>query len=223
VSGETDSGDPNNPTSQYETRDLVPDVLGKFTGFDIRGLDDSLPENIEMLFPRGSSRLQAICGNSAGPTRNTRTNSFRTQSYLSVMGLVNVGRQFISQARPLGCAAAGLVATTARSIGSRYVTEHVNELQSVKSFVQSMIDGVLPGGGELSTGKIPYAEIFDPAGKFQQTWAALGVTAPAVGTSPESTIYSVLGTTKDSHNLLVLDAKVNSLKAIVRYCPPLIQ
>jgi chitinase len=202
---------------------LVPDALGNFTGFDIRGLDDSLNENIEMLFPRGKSRLQAICGNSAGPTRNTRTNSFRTQPYPPVTGLVSAGRHFISQAKPLGCAAAGLVANTVRTIGSRYVTEHVNELQSVKSFAQSLIDGVLPGGGQLSTGKIPYAGIFDQGGKFQQAWSALGVTAPAVGTSPESTIYSVLGTTVNTNNLLVLDAKVNSLKAIVRYCPSLIQ
>jgi chitinase len=220
VSGETGSGDPNNPTSQFETRDLDPGTLRDFTGFssyDIGGLDDSLPENIEILFPRGKSRFQAICGNSAGATRNTRTNSFRTQPYPPVTGLISAGRHIINQAKPLGCAAAGLVASTARTIGSKYVAEHVNELQSVKSFAQSMIDAVLPGGGQLSTGKIPYIGIFDLGGKFQQAWSALGVTPPAVGTSPESTIYSVLGSLTDTNNLLILEAKINSLKAIVRY------
>lgn len=82
-----------------------------------------------------------------------------------------------------------------------------------------MIDGVLPGGGTLSTGRVTYAGLFDVGGKFQQAWTALGATPPAVGASPQDTIYSVLGTNSDINNLLVFDAKLNSLKAFVSVHP----
>lgn len=211
ISGEANSGDPSGPNGGFETRSL------HFNSND-SSVDSFTEWNEWHVFERraGSSRLQKICGNGPGPIRNRLTNSLRSRPYPSVKEL-SARLPFIGWAKPIGCALAGLAASATGIPGTMYVTEHVFELQSVKSFIQSMIDGVLPGGGLLSTGKVSFS-FFGIGGEFQSAWASLGITAPPVGTTPEQTIYSALGTTSSFDNFQIFAAKLNGLKAIVSNC-----
>ncbi|ESK89422.1 class v [Moniliophthora roreri MCA 2997] len=200
VSGEDDSEDPGSPGSPWE--------------FKRRDLSmKNATEEYHELVKRGSSRLQAICG--PGPVRTAKKNSFRASPYPTVKALIDGGKLVISQAKPIGCAVAGLATGSTKVPGSRYVTEHVTELQSVKSFAQSLVYGTLPGGGTMKQGVIDFTKVFDAGGFFQKTWSSLGVTPPAIGSTPEETIYRVLGTSADTSNLQVFDAKLNGLKAII--------
>ncbi|KAF9265382.1 hypothetical protein L218DRAFT_170508 [Marasmius fiardii PR-910] len=67
----------------------------------------------------------------------------------------------------------------------------------------------------LTQGTIDFTKVFDVGGYFQEAWTALGVKPPAIGSTPEETIYRVLGTFADTSKLQVFDAKLNGLKAII--------
>ncbi|KAA8896314.1 chitinase [Sphaerosporella brunnea] len=224
VSGEgADSGDPDDDTNLLR-RDS--EVIPLFTDDYDSDEDSELTPRYALWVRRdsvysklvtragGSGRIQKLCANPAGPTRNKRTTTFRSQPYPSV-GTLRSAKNFITQAKPLACALAQLTVSKVGSSTVNWVTEHVYELQSVKSYVQSLIDGVLPGGGAVSQGTAPFS-IFDASGAFKQTWTSLGVTAPSVGGStPMESMYSVLGTSSNWNNLQILSSDINGIKALV--------
>lgn len=199
VSGEPNSVDPNSPGAIYESRSLFEGEAQTY------GHETALVK-------RGTSRLFRVCANVG---KSAVSNNLKSQPYPSVSILRNT-KNFINQAAPLGCAAAGLVVDKVKNLNTKYVVEHVMELSSPKKFAQSMVDGVLPGVGKLSTGKLPYTGVFDAKGVFQQTFAQLKIPSTGVGNTPEEAIFSVLGTNSDFNNMLIFDDKINTLKKIVR-------
>ena len=161
---------------------------------------------------RGGSRLQSICG--PGPVRTAKKNQLRSRPYPTVNRLLKGPIDVISLAKPAICGAAGIVVQQAKTVGQKYVVEHVMELQSVSKFATSLARGILPGGGSFSTGTLPFS-IFDVNGAFQSSWASLGVANPAVGSSMEETVYSVLGTSSNLNNFQICEAGLNGLKATI--------
>lgn len=170
------------------------------------------------LIKRGSSRGSAICKNPPGKTRSSIQAALRSAPYRNVAWLIaNAGKK-VYYADKAACAQQVLNSAKALVNGYKFVTEHVWEIQGQKDFVQAMIDGLKPGGTALSTGKIPWTP-FDTSqmstAAFFQTWSNLGVTAPGAGSTPMDSFYSVLGTSSDTTNNLILDSQTNGMKAII--------
>jgi hypothetical protein len=200
ISGDVSSEDPSSPVAHDEFR----------RGLFERNFDSF--DNTTDLDKRGSSRLQQVCG--PGPVRSASKNQFRSRPYPPVNRLLKGAIDVVSLAKPAACGAAGIILGSAKQQGQKYVVEHVFELQSVSKFATSIARGILPGGGRLSVGAAPF-NLFDVNGAFQSAWTALGITPPAVGSTMEETVYSVLGTSSNFNNLQICEAGLNGLKKTV--------
>lgn len=148
--------------------------------------------------------------------------SFTAKNYPGTTSLANRGRQFAgvvkSGAKTAICLSLPLV-QGARQLGTKYVTEHVMELQTPAQFASSMLKGVLRSGAQAPGAASGYnwGLVFGSNGYIFQTWSKLGASLPSglQGKTPAEAIFYALGSTDDIGNLQILDAATNSLKAAV--------
>ena len=162
------------------------------------------------LIPRGKVRTPKIC--LPGNAKNTMT----SKSYPNV-GTLSATKQLYRVAK--SAAKQGVCAGLSLSLGGRvpginYVVEHVTELQTPAQYANFMLKGVLPAGDKAASAGYNWASIFGDGGIFQQTFSKSGIKLPAglTGSTPEEAIFNTFGTSKDSTNLLILDALTNSVK-----------
>lgn len=163
---------------------------------------------------RGRARKSRLCKNKPGKSRNKVTQQLTSAGYSPVKDLLKLNKK-VFLANKKACGSAALTSGNALVAGYKFVAEHVYEQQGVKSFLQSMIDGVAPGGTSLTAGTLSWTPFSATSSAFFQTWAQNGVSWSGVGTSPMDTFYSILGTTTNADNLLILDSQTNGMKAII--------
>jgi hypothetical protein len=176
-------------------------------------LSEHLIEHFIDLEKRGGPRKSKVCKNKPGKNRNKITQQLKSTSYRPVKDLLPTKRIFAANKK--ACGAKALASGEVLLAGYRYVAEHVWEQQGVKTFLQSMIDGVGPGGNELTAGVLPWTPFSSTSSAFFKTWANAGVSWTGDGTTPMETFYNILGTLTDSDNLLILDSKTNGMKAVI--------
>ncbi|MCJ1366610.1 hypothetical protein MMC16_005739 [Acarospora aff. strigata] len=110
----------------------------------------------------------------------------------------------IGQAALGDCTQRPLLTTPNRNPGVMYVVEHVTELQTPAQFANFMLNGKLPSGDQAASASYDWTSVFRHDGIFYKL---------NQGTTPEEEIFNAFGTSSEVTNLLILDAKTNSLKA----------
>jgi hypothetical protein len=176
-------------------------------------LADLSHEHFNNLEERGGARKSSVCKNKPGKNRNKVKQQMTSTPYQPFKNLL--ASKKIYYASKKACGSAALASTNILLAGYKWVAEHVWEQQGVKTFLQSMIDGVGPGGTSMTAGALSWTPFSSTSSAFYQTWASAGVSCSGVGTSPMNTFFSILGTLTDSDKLLILDSKTNSMKAII--------
>jgi hypothetical protein len=154
-----------------------------------------------------------------------KTSSFRAKYYPGAATLATRGIPFRSVANVASCIGSKVVSGP-RLLYEKYVSEHVMELQTPAIWANSMVKGLLQSGAD-APGKAEgynWALMFaDKTGYIFRTWQSLGVNPPSglTGDTPIETIMTVLGSSTDTHNMLILDRSTNGLKAAVSLFPAL--
>ena len=177
-------------------------------------------EHFSELDKRGSTRTSKLCKNKPGKNRKTVSSSLKSSSYRNVKYLIQNSAKKVYYADRKACGGNALNVGGALVSGYKFVTEHVWELQGVKTFFQSMVDGVGPGNTPLSTGALswtPFDQTAPATASFFNTWANSGVPFSGAGSTPMDSFYNVLGTLTDTNNNLILDSQTNGMKAIIWY------
>jgi hypothetical protein len=175
---------------------------------------DASHEHFNDLEKRGRSRSSKLCKNKPGKSRNKVTQGLKSQSYRPVKDLLSAKKKVFT-ANKKACGAKALSTGSVLVSGYKFVAEHVWEQQGVKTFLQSMIDGVGPGGNKMTAGVLSWTPFSSTSSAFFKSWASSGVSWTGAGLNPMDTFYSILGTLTDSDNLLILDSKTNGMKAII--------
>jgi hypothetical protein len=177
-------------------------------------LSDLSYEHINDLEKRGAARKSKVCKNKPGKNRNKVTQQLTSTSYRAVKDLLKANKKVFT-ANKKACGAAALTSGNILLTGYKFVAEHVWEQQGVKTFLQSMIDGVGPGGNSLTAGVLSWTPFSSTSSAFFKTWASAGISWTGAGTTPMETFFSILGTLTDSDNLLILDSQTNGMKAVI--------
>jgi len=177
-------------------------------------LSDLSHEHFSDLEKRGNVRKSKVCKNKPGKNRKKITQQLKSTPYRNVKYLLKAKKRVFTSDKK-ACGAAALSSGSVLKSGYNFVAEHVWEQQGVKTFLQSMIDGVGPGGNALKAGVLSWKPFSSTSSAFFKTWASAGVNWTGAGKTPMETFYSILATLTDSDNLLILDAKTNGIKAII--------
>ncbi|KAB8349837.1 hypothetical protein FH972_023850 [Carpinus fangiana] len=207
IGGVDGSGDPSASVSVFEKRDELDPYSGDY--------------ETHYLEPRGSSRNSKLCKNKPGKTRNSIIASLKSSAYNTVDTLVTTANKRAFFRNRLSCSL-DTIESTIGSVpqGQTMVAEHVYEIQTVKTAFQSMLDGILPGGGALNTGQLPWNTFRTTSNAnsfFFKTWSSLNVATGNFfgGSTPAETFYNIVGTKTDNDNLLAAATDINSMKAIL--------
>ena len=171
-------------------------------------------EHFNELEKRGAARKSKLCKNKPGKNRNKITQQLTSTSYRAVKDLL-AAKKKVFTANKQACGSKALTSGNVLVAGYKFVAEHVWEQQGVKTFLQSMIDGVGPGGNTLTAGVLSWTPFSSTSSAFFNTWASAGVSWTGAGTTTMETFYSILGTLSNSDNLLILDSQTNGMKAII--------
>ena len=137
---------------------------------------------------------------------------FRTIAKLS-------GKGWITIAKPAICGAIGVASFATQPAFTKFVTEHVFEKQTLRNILQYMMNGELPGGGQLTAGKALVQGIFDATGIYFSPWPTN--LQQSFGSSPVETSFGALGHAQSPanyDNLQVCDADLNAIKARISAC-----
>lgn len=183
------------------------------------GYDTSLhnladDEHYAHLEKRGRARKSKLCKNKPGKSRNKITSQLTSTPYKAVKDLL-VAKKKVFTSKKSACGSAALSSGNALLAAYKFVSEHVWEQQGVKTFLQSMIDGVGPGGTTFKAGVLSWTPFSSTSAAFFQTWTSAGVSWSGAGSTPMETFFSILGTNTNADNLLILDSQTNGMKAII--------
>ncbi len=125
-----------------------------------------------------------------------------------------LGKGWITIAKPAICGAIGVASFATQPANTNFVTEHVFEKQTLRNIIQYMMNGELPGGGQLTAGKALVQGIFDTTGIYFSSWPTN--LQQSFGSSPVETSFGTLGHAQSPpnyDNLQVCDADLNAIKA----------
>ncbi|QIW94573.1 hypothetical protein AMS68_000091 [Peltaster fructicola] len=183
---------------------------GYFSADDYTDMEVRYPRSIEKRTLDKSGKLK-FCAPGEPPRFDypATYSGYRTIARLT-------GKGWITVAKPLICGAIGVAITATQPTGEEFVTEHVFEKQSLRNYIQLMMNGKLPGGGTLSKGAAAVKGVFDNSGSFFSSWPKN--FAQGFGDRPWDTIFGALGHTNDGSaaanvdNLQVCDRALNAIK-----------
>ncbi|XWW92081.1 hypothetical protein V2A60_000003 [Cordyceps javanica] len=151
--------------------------------------------------------------------------TWRASTYYQVAALAGRGLKFFANGGAKKTAQTALCLVNAASFGARqlgraYVSEHVTELQVPAMFAQSMLDFKYPDQSSITgvPSSYDWLTVFGDTGYMKMSWKDLGISQPQGlhGDTPLEALYNALGSkgsNADTKNLLICDARTNSVKA----------